>query len=41
MSKALVLFATRYGQTGTIAQLIVEGMSSDSLQVDLVNVSDF
>jgi flavorubredoxin len=41
MSKALVVFATRYGQTRTIAQHIVEGMNSDTLEVDLVDAVEF
>jgi flavorubredoxin len=41
MSKALVLFATRYGQTKTIAQHIVDGMRSDTLEVDLVDIAEF
>jgi flavorubredoxin len=41
MAKAVVLFATRTGQTRSIAQKIVEGMSSDDIEVTLVNVTDF
>jgi len=40
MPKALVIFASRTGQTRNIARHIVEGMSSNGLQADLVNVAE-
>ena len=40
MPKALVVFATRFGQTRTIARHIVEGMRSETLEVDLVDAAE-
>lgn len=38
--KALVVFATRTGQTQKLAQLIGEGMRFEGCEVDVLNVTD-
>lgn len=39
MSKALIVFATRSGQTERIAELIAEGMRMTGMEVELKNAS--
>ena len=39
MAKALVVFATRSGETKLIADLIAEGIRFEGIDVDVVNVS--
>jgi flavorubredoxin len=41
MAKALVLYATRTGETRSMAQKIAEGMRSSGVEVTVLNISDF
>ncbi len=41
MAKALIVYATRTGETAKIANLLAEGLRIKGMEADLVNISDF